>query len=389
LALLLLPLLLLSGLWAPNVWAGPVTVRELAQLLVDLKGKRDGEAAKALTDLELTERASPASLTQWEPLLAGPRSRQQLMEVVDASAFLQPPASEIPDTAAPDLAAQRKMMSMTIEYVKKTVPLLPNFFATRETTRFVDDGGVEPKNSSRHRPLHFLDKSSFTVLFRDGKEVVDTGAVKKKRDTGKGEGLVTQGVFGPILAIVITDAALSKLFWSHWEQDAGGERAVFRYEVPQTNSQYNLQWCCVLSRNLINEGSLKRFNEVRGYHGEIAVNPEDGTILRLTLEADLGPNDPIRRAALEVEYGPVEIGEKVYLCPLKSVAISVAPTQIELEERLAAGAPGPMKTSLNDAAFLDYHLFRAESRMLTGDGTVPEEKQPGTAPAEPPRSPQR
>jgi VWFA-related protein len=50
------------------------------------------------------------------------------------------------------------------------------------------------------------------------------------------------------------------------------------------------------------------------------LTPSDGSFLRLTLQADLKPSYPIAVADILVEYGPVEIGGKTYICPVKSVA---------------------------------------------------------------------
>jgi hypothetical protein len=70
-----------------------------------------------------------------------------------------------------------------------------------------------------------------------------------------------------------------------------------------------------------------------------------------------------------VEYGPVEIGGKTYTCPVRSVSIS--------KEGLTGGidpfggfAQTPQTILLNDVIFDDYHLFRSNSRILTGDVPV-------------------
>ena len=35
--------------------------------------------------------------------------------------------------------------------------------------------------------------------------------------------------------------------------------------------------------------------------------------------------------------------------------------------------PPPLQTRFNDVAFIDYHIFRAEARILTGDSVSNEE----------------
>ena len=59
-----------------------------------------------------------------------------------------------------------------------------------------------------------------------------------------------------------------------------------------------------------------------------------------------------------VEYGALPIGGTLYICPVKSVTLA----------KLSTGDPSDaatlFQTQLNDVAFTDYHLFRAESRIL-------------------------
>src|ERR1700722_14564741 len=112
-----------------------VTVAQLEQVLAIIHGKQDAKVAQQLSDLELTERLSIASLSRWESALPGPESRRSLVILADMSAFLNPPADEIPTTAVLDLGAQRQLMARTVDYASKTIRQLPNFFATRDTIR--------------------------------------------------------------------------------------------------------------------------------------------------------------------------------------------------------------------------------------------------------------
>jgi VWFA-related protein len=111
------------------------------------------------------------------------------------------------------------------------------------------------------------------------------------------------------------------------------------------------------------------FRQVAGYRGEMAVDPVSGSILRISVMAALKPDSPVSRADILVEYGPVEIGGKTYNCPVKSVSVMTA-QMVQQTERYAqplAHQMQPLKTMLNDVQFEQYHMFRAESRMLTTD----------------------
>ena len=55
------------------------------------------------------------------------------------------------------------------------------------------------------------------------------------------------------------------------------------------------------------------------------------TVLRVQLDADLSGFVPLDRAAVMVEHGPVTIGEKTYICPVRSVGLWRARGQVQPE----------------------------------------------------------
>lgn len=370
---MLLIVLLLTTIAPRALPAKRITVDQLEQVLAATHGKSDVKVAQQLSDLELTERLSAARLARDELELSGPESRRSLAVLADLSAFLDLPASEIPTTAAPDLAEQREVMAQAVSYAEKTISELPNFFATRDTTYFEDVPQSSRTDASLvpYQPLHAVGRSTETVLYRDGHEVVDRGAAKHKKENTGSRRLITSGVFGPILGTVLVDAAQGTLVWSHWEQGATGQVAVFRFAIPKDRSHYQVEFCCVPGHK--GNGVFRQFS---GYHGEIAVDPVNGAILRLKLQAELKPPDPLVRSDILVEYGPVEIGGKSYICPVKSISITLAPAPASGTQHYSGGlldpeswaAREPLQIWLNDVVFAQYHLFRAESRILNEDG---------------------
>ncbi len=365
--------LALFGFTLPALASRSISVAELEQKLAANRGRPDVEVAKQLSEFELTERLSTSTLAQLESNSPGSMTSQELKILADQSAFLLPPATEIPQIPAPDLAAQRKLMGLVVNYVSKTIHKLPNFYATRVTTHFEETPQVQTGTSPiPYRPLHETNALDLTVLYRDGQEVVDTGKGKPKASKQQEEGLRDWGVFGPILSTVFLDAAKSNLSWSHWEQGPAGAQAVFRYAVPLEKSHYRVNYCCITP-----------LDRIVGYRGEIAVDPHEGSILRLTVQADLKSSDPISRADIMVEYGPVEIGGQSYICATRSVALSTAlsASNFIIGDHAVVGsvAPSPPQKLLNDVAFEQYHMFRSASRIVTGD----EAKEQGEPPAAP------
>ncbi|MGB8098399.1 MAG: VWA domain-containing protein, partial [Terracidiphilus sp.] len=375
--------LLFLALALPVYASTPVTVAKLEQTLAAARTQPDGKLADQLSGLKLTQRLSPTTLARLQSRLQGPLSQQELSILAAQSSFLELPPAEIPSTPAPDVAAQRQIMAQVVNYVTQTTRKLPDFIATRETRTFED----RPAGAYSYVPLHFTDQTSANVIYRDGQER-DTNSRGRKIDTAT-EGLVSWGEFGPILSTVLLDAAKSDLAWSHWEQDSSGPVAVFRYAVPAKRSHYQIQFCCVATPEDLGGGHI--LQEQAPYHGEMGVDPSTGAILRITVIADLGSDDPLVTASIAVQYGPVDIGGKTYICPVRSEALAVR-HQWDLRNAAipaAAGAipsaainRGPIWTRLNEVTFTHYHIYRGESRILTDAEAAQMTGQPAP-PAEP------
>jgi len=387
-------LLLLAGLAASALASGEsqvprqVTVEQLVQMLATTHGKHDTELNKQLSGLILSERLSAERQAQIETELPGPASRKTLMEICGEAEFLNLPARDLPTIAPPDKATQNSMLTLIVKYVNQTSHALPNFFATRETTHFETKSWIQaaiPGQAIIREPLLPVDSSSVTVYYRDGQEYKQSGDVKKKVDDRSQSKMETNGEFGPILAIVLDDALHGKVAWSHWEQSSAGLMAVFRYSVDRRYSHYRV----------FSSDPRMVMPELPAYHGEIAVNPADGSILRITMQADFGPSDQNVRADLLVEYGSIEIGNRNYICPVKSVALSMVRSSTKdfaLRTRIDDNL-NFLRMRVNDTRYTHYHLFRAEVRLLTGDDAAAEIPSPAPSPdgvpgTEPAKAPQ-
>jgi 16S rRNA G966 N2-methylase RsmD len=358
----------------------PVTVEQLKAVLVEGQERGDSALASNIAGLRLTERLSSKQLSQLRANLPGDKSREALIVLVDESVFLDPPQAEIVEKPRPDVQEQKEIMARVVDYVAKASHKLPNFLAKRTTTHFEDwPQGYQRKGmvAGRYIGPKLVTTSRTGVTFRNGKEELSTTA-KQILSAPMEQGLYSWGLFGPVLATVLVDASRSTLEWSRWEKGERGPLAVFRFEVPMENSKFELRFCCVPAPEF--QGKLSFFSRISAYHGEIAVDPADGTIMRLTLMADLDKGSlpalledfqagsPITRADLFVEYAPVDIGGKLYTCPVRSVALSRAKAEIMVRDEHGRHAElGPVRTYINDVEFRDYHVFRSESRILTGN----------------------
>jgi hypothetical protein len=304
-----------------------ISAEQLEQMLAGNNRQRDVKVAKQLSGLELTERLSAARLARCEANLPGPDARRALIALADRASFLDPPTSEIPTIAEPDPQAQNGMIALSEDYIKTAIHQLPNFYATRVTISF----------EHNKKPLHWVSTESAIVRYRDGQEErPSVTPVRPGNGSGAG-GMTTAGEFGPILYVVLADSVQGNLTWSHWEQGEAGPEAVYRYAVIAGKSHYRVNGL------------------FRGYHAEITIDPSNGTIRRLVLRADPVPNLPLVKADIVVEYGPVELGGKTYICPLKGIALSATWN----------------RWWLNDVAFEKYHLYHANAQLLPGFANVP------------------
>jgi VWFA-related protein len=364
-----------------------LSIDQMEQLLVKLHGKPDGKVAGELEDAQLTERVSPARLTRWEAEFPGKRTQEELLKLADTSAFLNPPASDVLRDPPPDLETQQRMVSLALDYVRTTTARLPDFYATRETTHFEDTlshraeytypgsmamgaHGTEGElptqtpgtgSTAEYRGLHSTGEYSMTVTYRDGHEVLDEDAGKRKKAEESALGLTSSGEFGSILGAVINDIIPTGVSWLRWEQGIGEPAAVFHYAVAANQSHFRIG---------ITVGG-KGQALFPAYHGEIEIDPATGEILRLSEVADPAPPHAGMRAAKVVEYAPVNIGGRSYICPVKSVAFSTIPVP---SASAADELSGPVQVNLNDVAFTHYHEFGSEVRIVanaSGSGNAP------------------
>jgi VWFA-related protein len=381
-----------------------VTVAQLEQALTAAQSahKADAEIARQIGGFELSERLTEASLRRLTTHLdAGSQAALALQLLADQSAFLDPPASELPATAAPDDAAQQRMIEAARTYLAKTVPQLPNLFAVRTTNRY-DDGPQEAKKGSWpvRGAVHLVNTSSQEIsVFEERTNESTTAAPIKQEQSG----LISGGEFGSTLSMILTDTVKGKVNWSHWEQGTAGPVAVFHYSVPSSASHFEVINSVPRQSSLegtstpgvgsrqgsgitlkSNGGSnTATFLTRPGYHGSLWVDPGSGTILRATMEAETKGSSQFKRAAILVEYGPVQIGESEFICPVRSLALSVAVDGANLDPltRMPGNAPTQW---LNESQFTGYHRFGTTARMVK-DGATP---QPEEVPPAPPVRPQ-
>jgi hypothetical protein len=330
----------------------PVTLDQLRQAIAGAHGKSDTDVAWQLGDMRLTERLSPENAASLSSALPGEKSEKVLVALAAASQF-QEPANQVSSKPAPTVAEQRTIMKLAATYVVETVPRLPNFTATRVTTRYEETPKFESGSGFfvNYEPLHFSETVRSTSVYNQGREDAAAGGKVSMH-----QGLITWGDFGPILSAVLLDAAQNKLAWSRWDGNGSDALAVFSYSVSVEKSHYEINYCCFANTAATRVANLEPYRKTVGYHGSMFVDPATGTIRRLIVQADLKPTEPIVRADVLIDYAPVDIGGTKYFCPVHSISVARAQS-VQLNERYkfaVANQPQPLRDLLNDTSFEEY-----------------------------------
>jgi hypothetical protein len=387
----------------------PATIAQLEQILAAGHGKPDKALAKQLGDLELTERLSTLRLNKLQASVPGEKSRQALLVLSDISAFHDLPAGEIPQLDPPDSDTQGKILVKVAAYIREALPRQIDIVVSRDTAHFDNLKVVTLSSSSEkakewaktkteveleatasvvpltaaavveNQPYHFIERTTDTLTYRNGAEEVAGLPPAEHRQIPPQSGLTNWGVFGPLLEVVVNDVSGAKTEWGHWEQGRKGILAVFRYDVPEEQSNYNVQYCCFTSGKTWDFSGKELWNVYESltpsYHGEIAVDLATGAIFRLTIQTVIPAGQPIYGAEVLVEYGSVELGGREYLLPTKSVTISVAPVPVMIQEGHCVDYQTcvhglfvhPKDTVVRDTVYHAYHVFRGETRVVPTD----------------------
>lgn len=346
--------------------AGQLSVRELKDLVDSARtaGASDADIARKVSRVEMKERLSDEVLAEIRAGGLGPNTTRVLELLADESEFA--PGVGVRDAARPTLGQEAAILASARAFAANYVRNLPDFICTRLILRFDNRSMRSATTGPTLDGLHLLDSIASEVSFDQGKESYSAQTVNGKVHDQPVMGLTTWGEFGGIIEDLLAGGSNPKTEWSRWEIIDGQRVAVFRYTVDRQHSRYTVTWCCNLY------GSLRMRPE---YRGELFIAPASGSVVRLTRRAVLLPGSATRSADTVVEYRPVNIGGNPYICPVKSVTMSIWKLGVFRPPVFA----GPTEFShwmhsLSEVRFGSYHKFGASSTLLASDA------QPGVRP---------
>lgn len=386
-------LVLLATVVSPAFSAKPVTtqmlaVEQLESFLSASRSLKDKELAKQIFDTRLTERLNDEKRALLLKELPGPKSQQALTAIADESEFLDLPPSEVPSQPAPTQTELDTILARAVGYVTSTLHRLPDFYATQLTVTFGGTTTTIPPSAHNTIPelsqlpgdqrLAHIGKSKAVRLYHEGR---DTYANERRHEAIEcnwqydpdwtSVAISDPGEFGQILAPVPEIVAQGQVSWSHWERDRESLLAVFHY-----SAILPFQHEVTCPSVPIPPGNFD-------YRGEFAVNPDDGSILRITSNRRGMFDWPwlvrpeMEESRISVSYGSVEIGGRTFICPLRAVEIGLAPAfnwqaVAKIFDRQFHLSEDPVAEALNDMTFSNYHMFRSKARILPGLSPVPD-----------------
>lgn len=334
---------LLIVLTAVPSWAATkMTIAQLEEKLMDLQkqGKSDDDVATQLKLVDLTEEMTHSEEQKLSHFMPGDLSTAQLFILQGRSAFLPPPAADIPTAPAPDDATQKAILSKASDYASKVYAQLPAFQATKTTARFQDDltnsssapGLVVPGPNTF---VSMAEASTEQVEFANG---VEKPGSKEKVSWGQ-NGKISAPAPPPTLTTLVGESSSGKEAWERWQMVGGKQVAVFTFQVEKKKSHYEVNYCCFpktdTASGVATQGtfapvpgeiqsvtSYRPFRKGVGYHGEIFIDPESGAILRIILQAELKPADYVHQESVRIDYGAATVNGTEYMLPLASFTLS-------------------------------------------------------------------
>jgi len=353
---------------APAWAAKKVNVGQLEDLLRSLQRaqKADAEVATQLKQVELTQELTRSAMNNLVKYVSGPLSTGQLFVLEALSADLIPPASDLPSNPAPDAAAQKALLAKAESYVNNNFRQLPLLTATRTTLRFQDnmeaavsDSGIAGSakevdlSAGFSNPVLFfryLNSSEVPVASEHGAEQLPPG--KDKTRWGENQ-MIALKEPAPSLGVIFSEALeTGSVQWQRWELINGRPAAVFSFAVPKAKSALTVDICCF--PNLVQAGVARFYNSMSApamavgdqavgsgvggvtgnfqsatdwqnyrsivpYRGEFFVDSASGIVVRMITEAELAPSEVVHRVNTRIDYGPVTVGGKMLVLPVKSV----------------------------------------------------------------------
>lgn len=284
-------------------------IKSFVQSAIQLKNK-DKDVADTLRTMKLAERLDLDTVEALQREGAGPKTVAVLKQLASESAALPeakppaPPPVYVPPPPPP-ADEQAKLLDEVRDYAVNYTHRLPDFICLEQTRRYDNTTG---KDAWRQydvitaRLSYFNQKEDYKLLSQNDRVV--TG----QSYTSVG-GATSTGDFGTTMSEIFDPASHTHFEWERWTKLRGRVAYVFKYRVPLEFSR----WTIEARGDQKGEGS----RITAGYHGEVSVDKELHTIVRITQEAENIPATfPVQEASEILDYDFIKIGDSEFFLPL-------------------------------------------------------------------------
>lgn len=325
-----------------------------SQKLINEGKMTDRELANYLVKVKLTERLEDRVI---EDLMGdgalGPRTLNALRTLRDQSqafATARPITPEAKPTPIPPPSSEEQaaIISAARDYALNYSKSLPDFICTQVTRRYAAaPPGTRYGGSAGSDPSWYpLDTLTLKLSYFEQKEdyklilVNNTVTTQDYKTLG---GATSTGDFGTMMKEIFEPGTQARFEWDHWGTLRGRRVMAFAYHVPQSRSQWHINYD-------------RKMDIVPAYRGLVYIDKQTRQITRVTLQAiDIPPSFPVRRAETILDYDFQEISGHTFLLPLKASTLMAADDYL----------------TKNDAEFRVYRKYSAESDIKFDVTDVP------------------
>lgn len=339
---------------ASPAWAAKnITVQQLKDLLASLQQakKTDAEVANALKQVQLSEQLTIPVMNALVDAAPGQLSTVQIYVLEARGALLPPPSAEITSTPAPDAAA---LLAKAAAYASNTYSQLPALSADRTTLRFQNNFETVADTSGQssgaadatmgtglsgnpETDFLYINAMDTPITLNKGQETLPADKTQWGRNR-----MIQVMDPDPDLANVISEAQASgSIQFVRWEAVNGKPAAVFTYAVNKKKTHMGVHVCCFPDIEQAGRTALPGdpFAAPSGnfqtstawspykkdsvpYHGEIFVDPGTGIVVSLITQTEEKSSDMVHQVDERIDYGPVTVGNKSLVLPVRAVIIT-------------------------------------------------------------------
>jgi hypothetical protein len=316
---------LLAGVFAFCLVAAGQTLslRELvsfvqsSEKLIKEGKQTDGEVAKYLAKVKLTERLDDRVIEDLQSYGIGTKTLQALQALRDRTKDLvaaKPIAPQAPPTPIPPPSSEEQaaILSDVREYALNYSKNLPDFICTQVTRRYaapmpgtrwggsaLSEPSWQAQDVLQIRLSYFEQKEKYLVVLENNNII--------SKDYEQMGGSKSFGEFGSMLREIFEPGTEARFEWDHWGTLRGKLVMAFAYHVSKSRSQYRL---------VVEDAKLSM---ITAYRGLVEVDPDTHAVMRVSTIAENIPADfPIRKAEDVLDYDYQDISGHTFLLPLKS-----------------------------------------------------------------------